>query len=62
MDTFEKAELKASIHHIMRFLKSGNQFLLSKFWIRLAEKREDGEEHRQLQSVLRFNEMHEIDV
>ena len=52
VDTFEKAELTASIRHAVRFLKLGIPFTIPKSRIRLVEKRE--EQHRQLQSVMRF--------
>ena len=44
MNILEKAELTAS--------KSGIPFTIPKFLTRLAEKREEEEEHRQLQSVM----------
>ena len=46
MDTLEKTELTTSIRHTEEFLNQEYQFTIVKSQIRLAEKREEGEEHR----------------
>ena len=51
MDALEKVELTVPIRHIARFLKSG--IPTSQIW--LAEKEEE-EEQRLLQSILRFTQ------
>ena len=56
MGTLKKTEITTSIRHIAIFLKSGIPFRISKSRIRLVEKQEEGEEHRQFQSVMRFTQ------
>ena len=56
MDVSKKAELTAPIHHIARTLKSEIPFTISKSQIRLVEKQEEEEEHRQLLSIVRFTQ------
>ena len=55
MDILKKTELPASICHIAIFSKSGIPIYNSDVWIQMAETREE-EEHRQLQSVMRFTQ------
>ena len=56
MDTLTNAELTPSIRHIVTFLKSEYQFAIPKSRIRLKEKQEQEEKHRQLKSVNTFHE------
>ena len=56
MYILEKAEFIASIRHIARFLKSDLPVTVLKSRIRVAEKQEEEEEHRQLQSVFCFTQ------
>ena len=55
MDTLEKAELTASIRCIGRFIKSGRPIYNSEV-PDTAGKKQKEEEHRQVQSVLRFTQ------
>ena len=55
VDTLEKAELIASVWHIVRFLKSGILIYNSEVPDMTGRRRRE-EEHRQLQSVLRFTQ------
>lgn len=61
MDTLEKAELTVSILHIARFLKSGIKIchfeVIPDTTDRKTRRRE---EHRQLQSVLRFKQTRKV--
>ena len=59
MTTSEKAELTASVSHSERFQNQKYRFINPKSRKRLAEKRE-GEEPRQLQSIIRFMYMQQI--
>ena len=51
MDTFENAEITASVRHITWFLKSGISNGNSNVRIRQAEKQGGEEEHTQLEGV-----------
>ena len=55
MDTLEKAEPTASIRCIGRFIKSGRPIYNSEV-PDTAGKKQKEEEHRQVQSVLRFTQ------
>ena len=56
MDTLENAELTATIRHISRFFNQEYQFTILRSQTWQAEKQEEEEEHRQLQSVLCFTQ------
>ena len=54
VDTYEKAELNASVYYTERFFKSRISIYKSRSW--LAEKQQKHEEKRQLQRVTSFSQ------
>ena len=55
-NTMEKGELTASVCILRDFQNHKYRFTIMKPRIRLAEKREEEEEHRPLQSVMHFTQ------